>query len=91
VCKLYRSSDGSEVGVLDNTYFTPALTKGYGGSTVAFGLVDRHSRKCMPWSIKALIHLSMGKLHLFQEDLFLRKPETNRDDVIENSPVRVLG
>jgi hypothetical protein len=53
------------VGVLDNAYFTPALTKGYGGSTVAFGIVDRHSRKCMPWSIKALIHLSMGKLHLF--------------------------
>jgi hypothetical protein len=59
------------MGTLDSKYFTPALSKGQGGSTVCTGIVDELSRKCLPFSIKALIHFSRDRLHLFTEDLFL--------------------
>jgi hypothetical protein len=56
------------VGKFDPAYFVPALQRGCGGSSVCVGIVDKISRKTMPYSLNALIHLSMGKLHLFNTD-----------------------
>jgi hypothetical protein len=56
--KIFRTTDGSFVTELPSKFIAPILSETGGGHKIILGIIDTRSRKYMPWSIAALMHIA---------------------------------
>ena len=67
--RICRSENGQVICDIPISYQDLSLSYGYGGFQVALTILDLASRKSMPFSIEACLHMCHGPIHLFENDL----------------------